>query len=70
MVVFKENFLEEEFEIGQNHTPVTVMGGIDDKSKTFIKSKLALVPYTGMTHLLQFVKSHICYVISNYNMIT
>ena len=54
MAVFKENFLEEVFEIGPNSTPVTVTGGIDNKSKTFVKSKLALVPSTGMTLVIVY----------------
>ena len=55
MAVFKENFLKEVFEIGPNYTPVTVTGGIDNKSKTFVISQLALVPSTGMTVVMHVV---------------
>ena len=51
MGVYKQNFLEEVYEVGprDRRTEVTETGGLHDKSKTFIKSKLALVPSTGMT---------------------
>ena len=49
MAVFKENFLEEHYEIGpkDDRKSVVVKGELQDKTKTFTKSNLALVPATG-----------------------